>query len=241
MRVMKRVKTSTLMTMNVEIVLYPTFGQYYAAQTADGYEFVRCDPVEPDINIRTCRSPRYSAWEVRRDFLDPSNVGLQDFVDLYGRFASEEFDLTTPNHRDWFRRCKDFVRKLDTTPIPDWRLIRKDFPELAILMDLTLPYDLEWRTQYTKNGSATLLPVGRLSFRTALEAMVASVQIDKASGTEFGICSECGREFEKTSRHQRSYHTPECGAALRQRRRRDRKRIVSPAQALSGQNGKDHS
>jgi hypothetical protein len=133
MRVMKRVRTSTLITIPVEIVLYPTFGEYLAAEDGNGYEFVRRDPVEPDINLRTCRSPSYSAWEVRRDFLDPWDVGIQDFVDLYGRFSSDEFDLTTRNNKDWFRRCKDFVRKLNSTAIPDWRLQSRLSPLWVLL------------------------------------------------------------------------------------------------------------
>jgi predicted RNA-binding Zn-ribbon protein involved in translation (DUF1610 family) len=242
MRVMKPVTTSRLITLNVEIMLYPTFGEYVASSDGGGYEFVRRDPVEPDINIRTFRSPRYSAWEVRRDFVDPADTQIEEFVDLYGRFASERFDLTMPNRRDWFWRCKDFVRELDSTPIQDWHPLRQDYADASVLLDLKLPFDQEWTMSHSNIGSPSLVPIGRLSFRTSLEAIVASILIDKANGSEFGFCVVCGREFEKTSRHHRTYDNPECGDVLRQRRRRERQRAtITGEQTSASQSGDGHS
>jgi hypothetical protein len=66
-----------------------------------------------------------------------------------------------------------------------------------------LPIKLEWR-----EGK----PVGTMILRTVIDAVVASIQIDKLLGAEFRYCArpDCKKPFQIESRHQRIYCSTDC-------------------------------
>jgi len=163
-------------------------------------------------------------WDARADFLNESNK-LLDFHEYegltycYGQFGRDSADLQfevpetgRPIHvltaseaeerdvREWY----ELLRMAMTIPMNEWPSLGSKFParKMNILLQ-PLPIKLEWI-----EGK----PVGTMILRTLIDAVIASIQIDKLRGAEFRYCArpDCKKPFQIESRHERIYCSTDC-------------------------------
>jgi hypothetical protein len=116
---------------------------------------------------------------------------------------------------------KDLIR----TPRDEWKRLRRKYPSRKLrLVSKSLRLHVEWR----KDKAVAVIVV-----RSFLEAIVASIQIDKMHGVTSKYCSACFREFSLTSTHERLYCGKKCAHRIAVRRYRSRKEKQRKLAALA--------
>jgi hypothetical protein len=161
-----------------------------------------------------------SPWTVRKEFfadIMDGYAGFELFTYFYGRFgigpADLQFEQPNPRpsgrflnvflQRD-FEEWQVLIRTAMKIPIEKWASLIRKFPERKVrVLQRPLPLTLEWR-----KGR----PVGVVILRTAVDAIIASIQIDKLNGVEFRYCArpDCQRPYKIESRHKRIYCSTDC-------------------------------
>jgi DNA-directed RNA polymerase subunit RPC12/RpoP len=222
----------------VEIRFVPTWGKYVERRW-------RGDPTlsfdyEPsrrfgEKNDWGPRKDDYCPWEVRQDFLDGPLVDIKTFTYFYGQFGTApdlKADRFDPHGRKDFQEWQRLIKDLVDTPVGGWKgLGRKHNASKLATASKPLPLRFEWKKD------KPLAAIVRV--RTALDAMIASVQIDKMRGVKSKYCAECGKEFSLTSAHERKYCTKRCAhrVAVREHRKRVAKRLTKTKHRLLVQSG----
>lgn len=162
------------------------------------------------------REDEYSPWEVRRDFLEKS-TDLETFTYFYGRFSvvpELKADHSDPHGREDFREWQRLIGDLVSTPPDRWKRLSRKYSAQKFNAALKpLPLSVEWT-----DSSLT----GVVSVRTALNAIIASIQIDKMRGVKSKYCAACSSEFLLTNAHERKYCSHNCGHRVAMRRFRSR-------------------
>jgi hypothetical protein len=176
-------------------------------------------------------------WNMREEFYgDGRSEGFADFEGFtyfYGRFGVGPTDLVWPQPgryderllawhlQEDFEEWQDLLRTAMKLPIERWPSLAKKFPERKVAaLRKPLPLMLEWR-----EGT----PVGVLRFQTAVDAIMASIQIDKLNGVEFRYCArpDCRKPYKIESRHKRVYCSTDCAhymAVKASRKRADKRK-----------------
>jgi hypothetical protein len=178
------------------------------------------------------RDDEYDPWEVRSDVISPysSKGDFETFVYFYGRF-SFSCDLaptkSDPHARRDFEQWMQLMKDLVRTPRDEWKRLKRKYPSRKLsLVSKSLPLHVQWRA-----GKA----VGVIVVRTFLEAIVASIQIDKMHGVTSKNCAACFREFPLTTAHERFYCTKKCAHRIAVRHYRSRKEKQLRKSALLAQ------
>jgi hypothetical protein len=161
-------------------------------------------------------------WRARANFLhdlykEQESHEYEALTYCFGRFGRDEADLQFEAPRgpihvitacelleqdvgEWY----ELLRTAMTMPMNEWPSLANKFParKVDILLQ-PLPIKLEWR-----EGR----PVGTMIPRTVIDAVVASIQIDKLLGAEFRYCArpDCKKPFQIESRHRRIYCSTDC-------------------------------
>jgi DNA-directed RNA polymerase subunit RPC12/RpoP len=166
------------------------------------------------------REDEYSPWEVRSDILSGDEfVDYETFVYFYGRFSvlgDIRCSKADPHGREDFREWQRLLGDLVRGRREDWPRLKRKYPTRKLEIALRpLPVNVEWM-----NGKA----VGVITVRLFLEAVIASIQIDKLRGIASRYCAECRKEFSLTSKHERIYCLKTCAHRVAVRRYRERKR-----------------
>jgi hypothetical protein len=98
-----------------------------------------------------------------------------------------------------FQEWRDLLRAAMKSKIANWPSLAKRFPLRKVsLLTEPFPFRIQWRNA---------VPVGVADVRTAVQAVITSIQIDMLRGARFRYCARknCGRVFEVKSRHDRIY------------------------------------
>jgi hypothetical protein len=186
--------------------------------------------------------PAKDAWEMQREFFDmEQDVSmLRRFLNRWGLWNGQ--------------RCYD-AGYLGLTPPPKG-MARMIHPPLGFA--LVIPHLLwEQRERYKSalagKPRAWLGKTSHLSFSTineppyflversyCQEAIEATITIDHLSNVEFGICKrdDCRKLFERTTRQERLYCSPECAHLANVRKLRAAKKQAQSKRKGAKQNAK---
>jgi hypothetical protein len=160
-------------------------------------------------------------WEARcdlfyGDFGTGPNVGV--FTFLYGQFGShpgEDLQCDKTKYQgpvsvwlgfeDDFREWRELLRAALTAPVEQWPSLAEQFSQRKVdILQTPFPIQIEWQ-----DGQ----PRGVVELRSALGAVIASIQIDKLRGLEFRYCArpDCRKVFQLEGRRDRIYCSMDCG------------------------------
>jgi hypothetical protein len=210
------------LNLPVEMHFRPTWGRY-VSRLRRGHsptlDFV-CEPSR-EAGEKENWGPRedeYSPWEVRQDLLS-KGTDHGTFTYFYGRFSvlgDLRADRSDPHGRGDFREWQQLIGDLVSSSRDRWNRLSRKYPARK-LAAASKPLFL--RIEWTKGK-----PVGVVSVRTALDAILASIQIDKMRGVKSKYCAECLKEFPLTTAHEREYCSHKCAHRVAMRRYRSRVR-----------------
>lgn len=218
------------LSVPLRVEFWPTHGEYkvcWYSKKGHRVPDLRFDDTKLNPGLERADWPRedcYDPWKVRSDFLfavDPEDFIVEAFIFFYGRFGWIADLRATPGdphgHND-FANWKALVTDLLRTPRDRW---------------WALPY-AKYKLRYANRSFPVSLqvspdgkPYGLITVRTAIDAILVSVQLDYLFGLQTRYCASCHREFLLTSRHRRRYCSSTCGVreavrALRNRQARRR-------------------
>jgi hypothetical protein len=170
-------------------------------------------------------------WVARDAFSDDvrkMSAYFGDFTYFFGRFGSGPADLQFEKPKGSlpmqgyldvglqhdFQEWRELLRVAAKIPMEKWPSLANKFPRRKVkILQKPIPLRLEWR-----KGR----PVGVMYLHTAVEAIIASIQIDKLNEVELGQCARCRRVYPIESRHERKYCGPECGHYMAVKNSRER-------------------
>jgi hypothetical protein len=212
-----RVPATVLIHISASVRFQPTYGSYSEKRSLleNGLEhpvFVANSAEKPPIEFD-------DPWKTRDYFLSTEwePFGWEGFSYWTGRFGvgEGEVGLESANvPRDmhvlvWGQALDEDVLNWKRLlvgalilPQSEWESLTADFPPRKVRqLQKPLPLKIEWLAG---------VPIGTVTLNTALDAMIASIQIDKLQGTEFRQCARpnCQTVFKLESRHERIYCSP---------------------------------
>lgn len=159
----------------------------------------------------------FDPWQLREDFLSWPSEDWEGFIEMAGAFGT--FRISKKDFMEW----KALLKEALIRPANEWRKLRKRFDaRKADKLCAPLPISFEWNGQ---------MPRAFVRTCKTLEAIIATIQLDKLQGSSFRICArpDCkSSPFKVESRHK-IYCTPECAhlVAVRNSRAREAKRKTS--------------
>lgn len=166
-------------------------------------------------------------WMARDELLSKRSGYFGTFTYFFGRFGFDAADLQSHQNspdvglqRD-FEEWRDLIHAAMGIPMQEWRPLAYKFPSRKVkILRRSIPLKVEWQ-----EGR----PVGVVYLHAAIDAIIASIQIDKLNHVDFHYCLRCHNAYQVTSRHKRDYCSPKCGhymavRASRERARRNKKK-----------------
>lgn len=247
------------LVLPLRVNFWPQFGKY-RVKSKRGAEYLRFDFSKEQRN----RAPEnaINPWTLRSDFLmspDAGGLDLESFAHKYGCFAERgvltgsaaqdsevriaslmaEAEEGNPIGWDYLEQWRDFVRKLLLTPRQDWQTLEKQYGKFK------LRTALNFAMRFTIEYDSSSRPYAVITVPYALNAILATIQIDMLDGLEFRECArpDCNAPpFKRTSGHERKYCSEGCAhlEAVRAHRSRqttageNRKRKAAPQDKIGG-------
>lgn len=112
---------------------------------------------------------------MRKNFLEWDSDHRQLFFDLAVSFGA--FQISQEDFEEW----QQLLRKAMITLPKEWEKLKSEFdPKKVMEFFRPLPIQFDWKSDP---------PIARLAVRTALDAIIASVQLDALQGTRFRLCA----------------------------------------------------
>jgi hypothetical protein len=166
------------------------------------------------------RQSEKNAWDVRDTFLSIRRTDkLLAFLNQTGRFTHYA------NRETWnlgeVVLWQKIIRSISRVKPEGWvGLMEEEFRHVD-QSSLVSKFETNFPVSFSKMNK---FYVGRITIRTTLQAMIASVYIDWMAGIKMGFCArlDCRKPYEITSSHKRTYCTPECAHHEVVRRSRNR-------------------
>ena len=160
----------------------------------------------------------FDPWGLRNEFLSCPPDEWQGFIAMTGSFGA------VPVSERIFEQWQKLLREALIRPAREWRALERESgkPRVGVLGGgLTAPLKItfDW---------AGKTPQAVIFARTALDAIIATIQIDKLTGAEFRVCArhDCRRPPFRVEARQKIYCSGDCAhlVAVRESRRRARQR-----------------
>jgi hypothetical protein len=140
-------------------------------------------------------------WKLREDFLNlpEDDRALVDFLNRT-QYWNDRSPKTTNEYWSW----QSLIRRALLRRPYGWSNLVRKFPvDQVLALRLGFAIDIEW-----KKGVA----IGQVSADSPLQAIVATVQIDRMRGVRYDTCArpDCQRLYRIKTRHSRKYCTQKC-------------------------------
>jgi hypothetical protein len=150
----------------------------------------------------------FDPWELREDFLNWPDAYWETFVDMAGSFGT--FRLSKRDFVEW----QALLREALVRPPNKWWEMLFDTRKVDKLF-MPLPVTFEWNE---------LTPLAVVRTGRTLQAIIATIQLDKLHGSEFRICarSDCKNAPFKIEARHKIYCTPACAHLVAVRNSRGR-------------------
>jgi hypothetical protein len=149
-------------------------------------------------------------WELRKQFLSWNPEDWKRFSETVGILARSEKE---------FAEWQGLVSEAMVTPPSDWQSLSSKFGQWKINQLFERPQvSFQWAP----------MPIGKIRTGNPLRAIIATIQLDVLSGSQFRYCArkDCKAPvFELESRHERIYCSTDCAhlVAVRNSRARAQK------------------
>jgi len=207
--------TATVLNVPLHIVFLPTKDRWLIrrGKLAKRYGELFMAPA-PSL-----RRVQMDAWELRSNFLAnmPDEHAVLAFLNATGRFSSHGSVHSVQEFLEWQRVIHDLLEtssfhKAHGSPRNDkFMVIFNAENEFRFSLDI-------WKG--AEEGVAVI------EAKSSLQAIVATVLIDRIRGTKIQFCArpDCGRPYAVTSSHERKYCESYCAHVESVRRTRRKKR-----------------
>lgn len=166
----------------------------------------------------------FDPWELREVFLSWPEEDWEGFIEMAGAFGT--FRISKKDFAEW----KTVLNEALVHPVSEWGRIRmKSDPRKVGKLFAPLPISFEW------NGET---PSAVIQTSKTLEAIIATIQLDKLQGSTFRICAraDCNNPpFKVESRHK-IYCSFDCAhlVAVRNSRAREARKTRQQTKAKRG-------
>lgn len=158
----------------------------------------------------------FDAWDLRREFLEwPTNV-WQSFFVMAGAFGTER--ITEKAFVEW----QQLLKKALLLPAHSWRTLAVEFDKKKVeRLRGGLSIQFDWDKDF---------PSAEFDAKSPLDAMIASIQLDKLRGAEFRICArrDCAALPFETGTRQKIYCSSDCAHLVAVRNKRQRDAEIAP-------------
>jgi hypothetical protein len=182
-------------------------------------EWLRSPDAAPQRFVWETRKPNgpFDPWQLREDFLSWPVEGWESFISMTGAFGT--FRISQKDFVEW----KSILKEALVRPASEWRKIGVRFdPRKVDKLFAPLPITFKWDEK---------TPLAIVWKRKSLDAIIATIQLDKLQGSSFKICArtDCKNAPFKAETRHKMYCSPECAhlVAVRNSRAREAKRKKS--------------
>jgi hypothetical protein len=152
-------------------------------------------------------------WGLRELFLECPVESWRGFLERAGMFGPGVFRISQKSFEEWQR----LLREAMITSPSKWRLLEKRFDPQKVnhLLSYT-PIRFEW------DGET---PIMKMASNTALETIIASIQLDALEGAKFRLCArhDCNAAPFRVENRLKVYCSHECAHLAAVRRSRETK------------------
>ena len=152
----------------------------------------------------------FDPWALREQFLSWPSENWGMFVEMAGDFGG--FGLSQNSFAEW----QQLLREALVRPAREWNTLHATFsPQKANRLLGSLPLKFDW------SGTG---PTARVQTKATLDAMIASIQVDKLQGAEFRVCArlDCKKPPFKVGTRQKIYCDSDCAHLVAVRNSRTR-------------------
>lgn len=179
------------------ITLPVTINNHYAYPTDFSPFRKRSYEENPDTAVFVSRRladkwrETFDPWQLRDDFLTWPSEDWQVFCKRVGYFR--RYGIS----KNLFVQWQQLLRKALILPPKEWKSLIGEFDE-SMVHDLLEPLKIRFEWE----GEA---PIARISERTALKAIIATIQVDALQGAQFRVCArhDCNSlPFKVEARHK---------------------------------------
>ena len=162
-----------------------------------GKSLPRCGPFDP--------------WQLRKEFLSWPLDSWQGFVAMAGNFGL--FRISMKSFEQW----QKMLREALILPAREWMALEAKFqiPRAQIRLSVQPRIAFDWEGE---------TPQAIIFAQSALEAIIATIQIDKLIGAEFRICArhDCKNPPFRVESRQKIFCSMECAHLVAVRKSRER-------------------
>jgi hypothetical protein len=153
----------------------------------------------------------FDPWQLRNEFLSWPPDEWKGFIAKAGNFGFSRIS------KEKFEQWQKLLREALARPAREWRALDPMFqiPGAGIQLSRQSRIAFNWEGD---------TPQAIISARTALEAIIATIQIDKLAGAEFRICArhDCKNPPFRVEARQKIFCSSDCAhlAAVRKNRKK---------------------
>jgi len=176
----------------------------------------KLEPYTPDKEYRFNRDASslqgpFDPWELREYFLKWRPEDWQGFIGMTGCFGAFRVSERT------FERWQRLLREALIRPAREWEAMVAEFgmSESRDLLSKPLPIRFDWRGE---------VPMARILTNRTLDAIIATIKVDKLQGAEFRVCSrfDCKNPPFKVEARQKKFCSSDCAHLVAVRNSRSR-------------------
>lgn len=151
----------------------------------------------------------FDPWELRKEFLAWPLEHWEGFIAMAGNFGP--FRISKRVFGQW----QELLREALIRPAREWGALKAEFQNTHVRLSLQPRIAFDWAGESPK---AVILA------QTALEAIIATIQIDKLIGGEFRVCArhDCKNPPFKVEARQKIFCSSDCAHLVAVRRSRER-------------------
>jgi hypothetical protein len=151
----------------------------------------------------------FDPWQLRKDFLSWPLDGWEGFIAMAGDFGT--FRISKRIFGQW----QSLLREAMIRPAREWVALKSEFQKSHVRLSLQPRIAFDW-------GGET--PKAIIFAQTALEAIIATIQIDKLIGAEFRVCArhDCKNPPFRVEARHKIFCLPDCAHLVAVRRSRER-------------------
>lgn len=172
----------------------------------------------------------FGPWELRHEFLSCPPDEWQGFIAMAGCFGPALISQRI------FEQWQNLLREALLRPAQEWRALEREFgrPRAGVLGGgLTAPLKIafDWAGE---------TPQAVIFAQTALDAIIATIQIDKLTGAEFRVCSrhDCKSPPFRVEARQKIFCSSDCAHLVAVRNSRARAAAAKSKGTKRAPNGK---
>jgi hypothetical protein len=150
-------------------------------------------------------------WQLRNEFLSWPPDGWKGFIAKAGNFGFSRIS------KEKFEQWQKLVREALARPAREWKAL--DF--MLQIPGASIQLSRQPRIAFSWEGDT---PQAIITARTALEAIVATIQIDKLTGAEFRVCArhDCKNPPFRVEARQKIFCSSDCAHLVAVRKSRER-------------------